>query len=145
MKIILGGTMYLYKFLFMIILFFCFVLNCSDNNSLNADSKEINIQVDLQSGFSNQLVYIKFDETIHFKSMISEYVPFSGPESFFLTNLPDGDYNLSVVIVDINNSGNLSEHTQHISFEPDKDYFIGLLFIQDSLIINVQNSPFGYL
>lgn len=74
--------MHFLKCTFMVLFLFIFS-NCSDENITNSDSNDVNVQVDFQSGFTDHLVSIKFNETIYLNLGFLNMSPLLGQKHSF--------------------------------------------------------------
>ena len=102
------------------------------------------VQVDLQNGFAGKLVYVKFNEMLYFQAMLYNGALLAGPEAMFLTHLQRGLNNLSINGRIINNGESYRDDID-VNLGNAEKYYLGVSIYSDTLIVVVQDSPFGYM
>ncbi len=130
-----------------IIVFFSFSCEDNENDDSDIDIQLFNVRVDLQWGFEDQLVNIKFNDEECFNEYIEPGIPFSGPQASFDIILHKGVNQCEVYCQDMYQMPLPVglEFSVEIVLSDLAYYFIGFGLNGDSLITTVSEYGIDYV
>lgn len=134
-------------FCFISLSIFILFLSCEDNNIIDGNSDLAKVNVDLQFGFDNYFVRVKFNEENYFSADLTELVPLSGPLATFITYLPPGKNSCEVFWQE--NYGQVGQpyfiDSANVIIGDLEEYYLGIRAVNDSIEVELRNTPFGYM
>lgn len=126
---------------------FFFLLGCDGNNITESNTELAKINVDLQYGFDNYFVLIRFNDEKYFSADLTGLVPLSGPLATFVTYLEPGEYNCEVFWQE--NSGQAGQpyflDSTKITIGDLEEYYLGIRANNDTISAELRDTPFGYI
>lgn len=120
-----------------------FLLACNDTGSVIVPDNTVSVRFDLQEGFEDHSVSISIDSILYFRAILSPAVPFAGAIATFNTFLTRDQHHLKVLWY----KGGPPLNSGSINFTVGQaaQYFIGLKIQFDTLVVDIQDHPFGYI
>jgi hypothetical protein len=134
-------------YIILIILFINFS-SCSEDNPTSSNSENlIEVQFDLQTGFSDVALSIMEDNKYYFSGIFTGIELLAGPQASFITFLPQGEHDLVVIRTQLDNITNFKMDTCVVEIGESDKYWIGMGVNSNSdlLYFAVQDSGFFYL
>ena len=112
---------------------------CSES-TLN-ESDRVLTEFHLQSGFFGQVTIWVDDENVY-DELMSNQVPFAGPQNQFTHSMNRGT---AAVKVSWGDSGNQLTDESSVRIGSFDEYFLGINIVDDTVTIKLQTSEFLYL
>ena len=135
-----------YKIIMIILCAVLGILSCNEDSVTNSTEtvKLVKVRVDLQTGFGNKTVFIKFNDESAFSANLSNMEPLAGPIATFDSYLHEGENNLSLLMHDLSLQSEIFSDSCSFILGDKEIYYLGLQF-SDTLRFVLQDSPFFYL
>ncbi|KAA3616252.1 MAG: hypothetical protein DWQ05_10935 [Calditrichaeota bacterium] len=139
--------MRIFSFYFLTLFLYIFLLGCDDDNFIENTPDLAKINVDLQAGFEDHFVSVKFNDERYFSADLTELAPLAGPLATFVTYLKPGEYNCEIFWQE-----NVRQVGQPFFLDSTiitignlDEYYLGIRAYSDTISVELKESPFSYL
>jgi len=128
-------------------LFLLFFIGCECDNITESDTDLSKVTIDLQSGFEDYYVKLEFDDEDYFTADLTGLIPLSGPLASFITYLDLGEHNCKIFWQE--NVGQVGQpyflDSTKITIGDLEEYFLGIRADNDTISVELRDTPFAYL
>jgi len=132
---------------FMTVLLLIFFLGCDCDNITESSTDLAKVHVDLQYGFNDYFVIVRFNDERYFTADLTGLAPLSGPLATFVTYLEIGEHNCKVFWQE--NAGQIGQpyflDSTQITIGDLEEYFLGIRAYNDTISVELRDTPFGYI
>ena len=125
-----------------------FFISCDEDNVTGNGVTLVKVNVDLQLGFQDHFVKVKFNDTVHFSADLTPGVSLAGPLATFITYLPHGLNQCEVFWQENYGQAYQPFHldSTDVYVGDSKEYYMGIRVSSDTtLVVEIREEPFYYL
>ncbi|MBU1874567.1 hypothetical protein KJ688_12715 [bacterium] len=131
---------------FITVLLLIFLLGCDCDNITESNNDLAKVNIDLQYGFDDYFVIVRFDDESYFSADLTGVVPFSGPLASFVTYLSSGEHTCKVFWRE--DYGQIGQpyniDSTKIVIGDLEEYFLGIRAYNDTISVELRDTSFGY-